>query len=279
MVLFSVSLGFQFHYIQAEFEQELRELPCSQVLIGGDSHGQSIWVESGVNISRPGDPLVMQLTLLDRVLNFAESECSYEHAVIGVGPQNFSRLPVLRIEANQHNWFESNLRRLLPVRDEFNFSGREFASFFRPLLHLHSEQLDATSYQLMDGCDLSPEQTHQRLERHMVAHEDWFVADEYTTLQVEAQMKKLASAGLNVTLVGTPLHPSYLNEVGCTGWEAYQAYLRELSAMHGVTYLSLEQSCIPDSFFYDADHLGKHGVAWLSDTLQKFIAVADPPVK
>jgi hypothetical protein len=60
----------------------------------------------------------------------------------------------------------------------------------------------------MDGCDLSPEQTHQRLERHMVAHEDWFVADEYTTLQVEAQMKKLASAGLNVTLVGTPLHPA-----------------------------------------------------------------------
>lgn len=45
----------------------------------------------------------------------------------------------------------------------------------------------------------------------------------------------------------------------------------ELAHKDRVSYLSMEAVTLPDSLYFDADHVNGNGMTWLSDTLSRII--------
>ena len=85
---------------------------------------------------------------------------------------------------------------------------------------------------------------------------------------VRRSVERLVEAGIEVVIVETPLHPvsAELYDVGLRA--SFLALARELDAMAGVTFLSLEDTgpFLPEDFG-DLLHLGATGQAKLSGAL------------
>lgn len=235
-------------------------------IILGDSHGERIWLDHSLNFSSGGAALIFQFVKLLKTASHLEGA---NHVWIGIGPHNFSDLPIDRIENNFENYLTGNRAELamlftgLPV-DTFSLSFH-FNRLLGECLPAQKIGYQTGRLQTKDN-QFSPDATEMRLTKHRVLQPHWFREHPSTT----GVLQRIATmTDKQVYLVGTPLHKSYFSRIHPSGWNAYKKFLNELAENTRIQYIAVEDARLPDSFFTDADHLNDHGMQWLTDTLTK----------
>lgn len=253
-------------------KHSLRGFEDVEIVILGDSHGERIWLDNSLNFARGGDPPLVQLRTLESALPHLPG---LRHVVVGLGPQNFSALPHKRIHDNHTRFLTGNSARLACIQ-HLTAASPSMKYFAHQLVgELKLSQgipfcLEVNAYD--SSCDLSMERTHKRLNRHEVISDNWFLEsnssnEAMSSLAVFTEQRET----LQVWLIGTPLHSSYRERVGNTGWTRYQDFLDKLARQDRVSYVSMEAVDLPDSLYFDADHVNGNGMTWLSDTLSRII--------
>ena len=253
-------------------KHSLRGFEDVKIIILGDSHGERIWLDNSLNFARGGDPPLVQLQTLESVLPHLPR---LRHVIVGLGPQNFSALPHRRIQDNYTRFLTGNSARLACIQ-HLNAPPPSMKTFAHQIVgELKFSQgipfsHEATAYD--SSCDLSMERTQRRLNRHEVVPKNWFLESNSSTeaMSLIAEFTKKKDT-LQVWLIGTPLHASYRARIGSTGWTCYKDFLDELAHKDRVSYLSMEAVTLPDSLYFDADHVNGNGMTWLSDTLSRII--------
>lgn len=260
-------------------QQSLEGMGQIETVILGDSHGERIWLDNCINLSRGGDPPFVQLATLRSVLPHLPK---LRHVVVGIGPQNLSALPDKRIRDNHTRFLSGNSARLANVLSlnssapSIRFRAHQFTGEIQWPVGIPFFQ---TPPEFDSSSDLSVERTQKRLSRHEVTADNWFVesnssTEAFSSLAALPEKKE----ALQIWFIGTPLHSSYREHVGFSGWQRYKTILNHLSEKRQVNYISLEEEVLPDSMFFDADHINANGMTWLNDSLSRMIATSNGTV-
>ena len=247
-----------------------------KVVILGDSHAEPLDIPESLNLANGGDPLLMPLLHLRR-LTQERSSLELSFVILTVGPQNFSSLPEDRLNQKEgyEDWFEGNRQRIA--------NALRFQEYFQtPLAPLHCNGVWKQEFSILNktlnkqpkGWRNPPHLTNsnavKRAERHRVHQDNWFVQGGHQYQFLDRIIQHCRKYELELMLVGTPLHRSYLEQISQSGWENYSAYLRQCESLHPhVQYLAYEEVDWPDSLFRDADHLNSLGGRKLGSILHE----------
>lgn len=260
-------------------KHSLRGFEDVEIVILGDSHGERIWLDNSLNFARGGDPPLVQLRTLESVLPHLPG---LRHVIVGLGPQNFSALPHKRIQDNHTRFLTGNAARLACIQ-HLTSASPSMKSFAHQIVgELKLSQGIPFGFEANDydsSCDLGMERTQKRLNRHEVVSDNWFLESNSSTeaMSLIADFTEKRET-LEVWLIGTPLHSSYRERVGNTGWTRYIDFLDELARQDCVSYVSMEAVDLPDSLYFDADHVNGNGMIWLRDTLSRIITPSNNDV-
>lgn len=245
--------------------------PFNQVILG-DSHGTRLWLDSSLSIAQDGDPILVQTISFNALLPHLPP---LKRVILSVGPQNFSSLSHHKINSNKNRYLVGNSSRLAVISNLFGIApSKEFwLHQFSGELHWPSSLTARDSpIELNNSSDLTQRNLEFRLDKHDVVRPDWFFESNSSTIALEEFVQLIHNAdSLKLWMIGTPLHWSYRARLGKQGWRDYHDFLTRIAEKAGVHYISLEECPLPDSCFFDPDHLNAYGTAWLSDTLSTMI--------
>lgn len=254
-------------------KQSLAGMGQIETVILGDSHGKRIWLNNSINFGENGDPPMVQYKTL---LTCRPWLPNTKQIFISVGPQNFNSVALNRLQVNHLNYLTSKSKKLASASSLFSQAPSRLYKIYQLIGELYLPSPLPFRMNPIDEFDipndLSDERTTRRLTMHNVLKDDWFVTSIASTKPLSQLTTDIQlDPNCQLWLVGTPLHPNYTSQVGHKGWREYKEYLTSLSKEESVTYVSLEESVLPDSFYLDADHLNTHGMRWLTDTLYSII--------
>lgn len=235
----------------------------------GDSHAQPIKLNSGPTIARGGDPFLISVLTVKRLMQYRKH--NIRDVYLTVGPQSFSSLPESRISEDFEDWFSANGRRIanrLSLSDYLNLS-----KFDVPVLQHFRYELSLTNKGVTEQAAIWNGAFRQnadiRAKNHRVANSKWFEEIGFQKKHLEQLIELCEDRNVNLFLVGTPLHSSYRSRVEKTSWKKYKSFLHSLDVRHSnVHYLSYEEELLPDSLFRDSDHLNSLGGEFLGKRLE-----------
>ncbi len=249
-----------------------------KTLVLGDSHAKRIEVEQGLTLAKDGDPYLLPLLNLRRVLATDQSPL-LSNVVVTVGPHNFGALPENRLNQSQgfESWWSSNGQRIanaLKFRDYVAQSEPpvDFLSCLKfewLVLNkgVHKKPAEWNGERAIDRMT-----ARRRVQNHEIQQENWFMNDGWQCQFLSAIVEECGRHDQQLLLLGTPLHPNYHNQVGKNGWRVYKEHLQSLDSLNShVTYLSFEKSEWPDSLFMDADHVNDAGGRALGRMIQEYL--------
>lgn len=249
----------------------LEEKSRYTVLIFGDSHGKTIQLPGSVNFSKDAEPISVQHLTYRSVHPCFEK---VQTIMIAVGPQNFSRTPIDRFESNRGNWHAFNTSRLawldttVPWFEHIRWKSLVLGEF-----NLVPPVLDCDGFDATLSTDLSEERLEKTLRRDQLESSEWFRHSSYTDLALMNWCNEITESSARCFLIGTPLHSSYRDRIPHEGDSEYKKLMFGLDSLPQTTYVPLENVSLPDSFFFDADHLNQSGVHWLADTLTAILSL------
>lgn len=249
-------------------ERSLQHMERIETIILGDSHGRRIWLENSINFASDGAPPFAQLKTFEATRKWLPGLTS---VVYGLGPQNFGSLPKNRIQSNYTRYLTGKAKELASTSSLFSPSPSKAFWLHQLIGELYlpkPPEFRIVPFETSFENNLKNDKTINRLSRHDVLHDDWFVNSVASTTALTTLVNGFATDTLcQFLLVGTPLHHNYRSQVGEKGWQDYKEFLLNISRAEKVHYISLEEVVLPDSFYLDADHLNTHGMRWLTDTL------------
>ena len=266
--------------------------PRTTILVVGDSHVatavNSAILKSSVNISLNGENYFYTYYKLK---HFLKLNPQINTVVMGFSPHNVMKSCDLYTYDNKANRWQM----YLPVLDDFSREkiaclkmsyvvpflqyryGAPFRLFqdsvvFRSLLRQKYQKYDFAFYggfEERSGNNLKPTHIAWKVASHFVNENGSYTGISDDMIHYLGEIAALCQAkGVRLVLFGAPLEKQYRSGMPQQAMIDYMNVKQEITTRYGnIRFLDLSSLDIPESFYYDCDHMNRDGARVVSEIL------------
>jgi hypothetical protein len=246
---------------------EKPKIKKARVLILGDSHIERgldpSFFSSAINVSQEGEPYPLSYWKLKKLLE----DYNPDTVVIGFTHHNISAFNDFKF--SDEKWSSEMLKRayLIGTLDELNKIGYDKDELFKVVLNELLLMPRRKHIDYIGGYSNSkvckPILPQVPVDRHYFKDGRQLGESEICEDYLEKMLQLIEDRRITPILVGSPVHHSYLKIIPEEFKKAYEKRKLEI-ASRGIRVVDYSNLVLPDSLFFDADHLNEAGANYFS---------------